>query len=179
MALTPRQARFAEEYLVDLNATQAAIRAGYSSKTAHSAGPRLLENVGVQAAIARAMEERSRRTALTADRVLEEIAKIAFSDVRRLFDGEGNALRPGDLDDDTAAAIASIKVTEQRRPDGDGKADMEQVREVRMVDKLGALNLAARHLGLLVDKSETKNEVTGKDGGPVQHEHTLKVEFVG
>jgi phage terminase small subunit len=80
--LNPKQKRFVEEYLIDLNATQAAIRAGYSNKTAQEQSSRLLSNVMVQAGIQEAMKERSKRTEITADRVLQELAHIAFDDVR-------------------------------------------------------------------------------------------------
>ena len=79
-ALTPRQQRFVDEYLVDLNATQAAVRAGYSKRTAEQQGPRLLGNVGVAAAIAARMKVRSERLDIQADNVLQAIAKIAFAD---------------------------------------------------------------------------------------------------
>lgn len=84
--LTDKQARFCEEYLVDLNATQAAIRAGYSAKTAEQSGPRLLGNVGVVAAIAAAQAERSTRTAITVDDVLRRFWAIATADPRELIE---------------------------------------------------------------------------------------------
>lgn len=76
MALTPKQKRFASEYLIDLNATQAAIRAGYSQKTANEQGARLLANASVQAAISEAMEKRERRTQITQDYVLSGIKDL-------------------------------------------------------------------------------------------------------
>src|SRR5205085_1104724 len=96
MPLNDRQARFVAEYLVDLNATQAAIRAGYSARTAYSAGERLLRNVEVAAAIAEAQAARSRRTEVTADRVVLELARVAFGDPRRVMSwGPGGVrLRP-------------------------------------------------------------------------------------
>ncbi|MFZ5751277.1 MAG: terminase small subunit [Pseudomonadota bacterium] len=82
--LNDKQRRFAEEYLVDLNATQAAIRAGYSAKTAHSSGPRLLEHVGVAAEIARLKDERSQRTGITREAVLQHLWEIATADPNEL-----------------------------------------------------------------------------------------------
>lgn len=102
--ITPRQQRFIEEYLVDLNATQAAIRAGYSSKTAHSSGPRLLVNVGVAAAIAAAKQVRSQALDIDAAYVLRQAVEIhrrCMQEIRpvlhpktrkQLQDGDGNAL---------------------------------------------------------------------------------------
>lgn len=78
MALTPKQKRFCEEYLIDLNATQAAIRAGYSPKTAEQTASRLLRNVKVQEYIAKRQKELSRSTEITQERVIKELALIAF-----------------------------------------------------------------------------------------------------
>jgi hypothetical protein len=75
--LTPRQSRFVDEYLVDLNATQAAIRAGYSARTANEQGPRLLVNVGVATAIQAAQEVRSQRVRITQDDVLRGLLREA------------------------------------------------------------------------------------------------------
>lgn len=84
--LTAKQQRFVEEYLIDLNATQAAIRAGYSPKTANEQGARLLANASVQEAIAKAMAERSRRTGISQDRVIQELARIAFVNPKNIID---------------------------------------------------------------------------------------------
>ena len=86
--LTAKQQRFVEEYLIDLNATQAAIRAGYSPKTANEQGARLLANASVQEAIAKAMAERSRRTGISQDRVIQELARIAFVNPKNIIDFE-------------------------------------------------------------------------------------------
>src|SRR5438105_8689072 len=87
MALTAKQRRFVEEYLIDLNATKAAERAGYSAKTANEQGAQLLGNAKIQAAIGAAEEERSERTAVTQDRVLREVAAMAFINLAALFKG--------------------------------------------------------------------------------------------
>ena len=89
-AVTPRSIDFVDEYLVDLNATQAAIRAGYSEKTAYSIGQRLLKNVEVQKMIANRMEERSKRTEITQDRVLTDIELIKQDAMRKASDKNGN-----------------------------------------------------------------------------------------
>jgi phage terminase small subunit len=86
MALTDKQQRFVEEYLIDLNATKAAIRAGYSAKTANEQGSRLLANVSVFAAVSAAQEERSKRTAITADQVLQELWAIASADTNGIVE---------------------------------------------------------------------------------------------
>ncbi|MGR2681553.1 terminase small subunit [Chromobacterium haemolyticum] len=80
MALTDRQRRFVVEYLIDLNATQAAIRSGYSQKTARQIGDRLLSNVDVKAAVQEAQQARTKRTEITADKVLDRLWQIATAD---------------------------------------------------------------------------------------------------
>ena len=90
---SPRQEQFVAEYLVDLNATQAAIRAGYSEKTARQQGARLLSNVYIQAAIAQARQEQQQRTQITADSVVKEAALIAFADARELVQHVGGSCR--------------------------------------------------------------------------------------
>ena len=113
MALNAKKNRFVEEYPVDLNATQAAIRAGYSKKTAYSIGQRLLKDVEVQAAIQEAMQKRSKRVEITQDRVLQEYARIAFFDPRKLFEENGKPKDINALDDDTAAALAVLDEEER------------------------------------------------------------------
>lgn len=91
--MTPKQTGFVQEYLIDLNATQAAIRAGYSEKTAHSQGQRLLKNVVVEAAIASARESRAERTRIDADWVLRRLSEEIEADVADLYD-EGGKVKP-------------------------------------------------------------------------------------
>lgn len=161
MALTPKQARFVVEYLIDLNATQAASRAGYSRRTANEQGARLLAKVSVAAAIQAAQAKRSERTEITADRVLTELAKLAFSnieDVTRLVGTE----RVPDLSKATRDQLAAVgEITVDDYTDGRGK-DAREVKRVRlkMADKRAALVDLGRHLGMFVDK----HEHTGKDG---------------
>ena len=105
--MTPRQKLFVDEYLVDMNATQAAIRAGYSARTAHLTGHRTLKNAEVAAAIARRQKTRADRLGITADRVLLEYARIAFADIRsvaQVLAEKGAVIIPSELwsDDDAA-----------------------------------------------------------------------------
>ena len=145
--LTEKQQRFVEEYLVDLNATQAAIRAGYSEKTATEQGARLLINVKVQDAIIEAKAKRSKRTEITQDRVLQEISRIAFSDIRQVIKWTSNAvtLKSSDeLDDDDAAMVSEVSQT---------TTATGGTLKIKVHDKMKALELAGRHLGLW-EKSE-------------------------
>lgn len=159
VVLNPKQQRFVAEYLVDLNATQAAIRAGYSAHTAESQGSRLLRKDKVQEAIRAGRERIAKRIEVTQERVLQELARLAFGDIRKLFASDGRMLRPHELDDDTAAMLAGVEV--KMVAAGDDMVD--ELRKVRAWDKARALELLARHLGMLNDKLELKlNEGIGE-----------------
>ena len=110
MALNDKQQRFVDEYLKDLNATQAAIRAGYSAKTAYAIAEKLLRKVEIQQAVQDAKKARSERTEITQDRVLQELARLAFFDPRKMFHGDGSPKAIHELDDDTAAAVSGLNV---------------------------------------------------------------------
>lgn len=143
--LTVKQRMFVEEYLIDLNATQAAIRAGYSAKTADQQGSRMLANVKVQQAIAERMAERSKRTGVNQDRVVLELAKMAFVKMTDVVDSNGR-IKEGAADDDLAC-IESIKYKES---DNEFGGSVE--REVKIGSKLKALELLGKHLGMWNDK---------------------------
>lgn len=167
MKLTPQQTRFVQEYLVDLNAAQAYRRAGYRAKgrSADNSASRLLANVGIQTAIQNAMKKREERTHITQDRVLEELARIAFFDLRTLYRTDGSLKAMHELDDTAGAVLAGVDVVEtagNARVSAEGGIEhqAEYVKKVKIPDKVGALGLAMRHLGMLKDKTE----ITGKDG---------------
>ena len=144
--LTEKQQRFVNEYLIDLNATQAAIRAGYSAKTADQQGCRMLTNVKVQQKISEEMAERSKRTGVNQDRVVLELAKIAFVNAADVIDSDDAAIKEGATTDDTAA-IQSVKVKVIPGKQGEGIE-----REIKLHDKLKALELLGRHLGMWDDR---------------------------
>lgn len=143
--LTVKQRMFVEEYLIDLNATQAAIRAGYSAKTADQQGSRMLANVKVQQAIAERMAERSKRTGVNQDRVVLELAKIAFVRMTDVVDSNGRIKEGASADD--LSCIESIKYKES---DNEFGGSVE--REVKIASKLKALELLGKHLGMWNDK---------------------------
>ena len=145
MALNERQKRFCNEYMIDLNATQAAIRAGYSVKTANEQGARLLTNVSVQAEIQRLQAEISRRTGISQDRVIRELAKIAFLNPMNLVTSEGR-IRDGASQDD----LSCIEGVKFKRSDSD--TGYSEEREVKIASKLKALELLGKHLGMFNDK---------------------------
>ena len=162
MGLKAKQSCFVQEYLIDLNATQAAIRAGYSPRTADAIG---LENLGkpaIKEAIAEAMKAREQRTHITQDRVLQELARLAFCDLRKAFKDDGTLKLPKDIDDETAAALAGIDTTSTMAPGGDDEAPMSLVtKKIKTFDKGAALTLAMRHLGMLNDKLTVDGTIKG------------------
>ncbi|MDB2135553.1 terminase small subunit [Enterocloster clostridioformis] len=143
--MTKKQKRFCEEYLIDLNATQAAIRAGYSPDTAKAIGCENLTKPDIRAHIDLVMAERSRRTGVNADRVIQELAKIAFVNATDVIDPKTATVKENALPEDTAA-IQSVKVKTF------GEDGLE--REIKMADKLRALEMLGRHLGMFKDKLE-------------------------
>ncbi len=151
MNLTPRQARFVEEYLVDLNAKDAAIRAGYSQKAAKQQGHKTLQAPAVQEAVTAAMEARSNRTGITADRVLEELANIGFGDMGNYVTIDPKTgritLDLSDMPEDGTGLIQEL--TQEEWVEGRGK-DAAKVRKtkIKLYNKLDALEKLARHLKL-------------------------------
>jgi terminase small subunit len=164
--LTPKQMRFVDEWLIDFNGKQAAIRAGYSAKTAEATAARLLRNVKVQAEISRRQKDLQRRTEISQDRVVKELARIAFADASDyacietyMYENKDGTLSPlqvvspkdtGALSDDQRAAIAGIK---------QGANGIE----IKLHDKIKALELLGRHIGMFNDKLS----LSGSDGGPL------------
>lgn len=143
--LTEKQQLFVDEYLIDLNATQAATRAGYSVKTADQQGSRLLANVKVQQAIAEHMAERSKRTGVNQDRVVLELAKIAFVKVTDIVDSQCKIKDTASEDD-----LACIEPMKYKESESDTGSSVE--REVKIASKLKALEMLGKHLGMWNDK---------------------------
>lgn len=140
--LTDKQKKFIDEYLVDLNATQAAIRAGYKEKAAYRTGAENLRKPQIQEEIQKRMEERQKRTEITQDMVLQELAAIAFARVTDYVSVMGGMAQVKDTDqlsDSQIAAIAGIKETQNGI-------------EVKLGSKEKTLELLGRHLGMWNDK---------------------------
>jgi phage terminase small subunit len=162
--LTDKQQRFVAEYLIDLNATQAAIRAGYSQKTARALGCENLTKPDIQEEIQSAMKAREQRTHITADKVLQELARIAFFDLRKLYRKDGTMKAIHELDDDAAAVLAGVDVTEEFTGRGEERELSGYTKKARVFDKGAALTLAMRHLGMLTDKTEVTAKVSTTTG---------------
>jgi phage terminase small subunit len=174
MKLNPKQARFVQEYLVDLNATQAAIRAGYSAKTAPAQAARLLTKVNVQLAVTEGQQALAAKTGITQERVLEELAIIAFSDIKNYLDVDQDtgAIRAKSFDDATMPENASravqsmtetrvIKEVKGTKDAADTEMILSANATFKMHDKLKALELLGKHLGMFKERVEHSGSVGG------------------
>lgn len=150
---TKKQKRFCEEYLIDLNATQAAIRAGYSPKSAHAIAAENMQKPTIRARIDRAIAEQSKRTGINADRVVRELARVALANADDIIDASTATLKK-DVSRDDTAAIVSVRVKTIPTADGPGVE-----REIKLHDKLKALELLGRHLGMFTDKVEHSGSI--------------------
>ena len=157
MALTPKQTRFVAEYLIDLNATQAAIRAGYSQKNAQSIGYQLLQKTPVQVAIQAGQTKQLAGAELSAARVLEEIRRLAFADARDIYDDHGNLKPMSEWSPEAAATVSGIETIVKNAKAGDGVTDT--VLKVRRWDKPKALECLAKHFGLLTERVQHSGEL--------------------
>lgn len=164
--LTPRQAAFVAEYIIDLNGTQAAIRAGYSPATANEQAARLLADANIAAAVERGKAQRAARVNVTQDQVLQEMALLANSCVEHyVIDDEGQVQLAEGAPDGAMRAIQSIKRKTRVHYDSQqnvvGKTyDVE----LKLWDKPAPLKLMGRHVGLFPDRVEH----VGKGGGPIE-----------
>ncbi len=145
--LSEQQEWFCKEYLIDLDPRAAAIRAQFPP----SAASRLMKHPPVKVRLAQEMAARSARVGVNADRVLRELGKIAFGDPRSLFGPDGRLLAPGAINPDDAAMIVGVKTRRQVENIG-GETVPVEIQEIRIIDKLSAINLAMKHLGMLTEK---------------------------
>jgi phage terminase small subunit len=149
--LTDRQDRFCLEYIIDLNATQAAIRAGYAENSAMEQGHQLLQKTSVLERIKDLKESRSKRTQITADRVIRELAKIGFANIQDYIKTGNEAKDFSKISRRHAAVISSIKVTEIA-----GADFSKTTTEFKLHDKLSALEKIGRHLGIYEKDNQQK-----------------------
>ncbi len=145
MSLSPKQAAFVREYLVDSNATEAAKRAGYSPKTAAEQGSRLLRKVKILDAIAAGQKALAATAQINAERVIRELATIAFADLGQLYDADGQLLPVNQLPEEARRALAGIKILK-----GDGSG----ILEYKLWNKVDALEKLGKHLGLFREQMD-------------------------
>lgn len=155
--LTAYQQSFVDEYMIDLNQSQAIVRAGFKGKlsSAKSASTRLIQNVDVKREIQRRIKERSERTQITADRVLKELAVIGFHDIKEIFDGKNNLKEIRELTGDSSRAIASIEI----EIDKIGIREISTTKKIKMHDKIRALQLIGNHIGMFKESTSGVEDV--------------------
>jgi phage terminase small subunit len=166
--LTIKQERFAQKY-VELGNANEAYRQTYDAEnmvpeSVHNEAHLLLKHPEVSIRVARLEELQRKRHEVTVDRIVSEYSKLAFLDIRKAFDDEGNLLTITTLDDDTAAAIAGIEFEEVFEQDGRKRTHVGRIHKIKLSDKKGALDSLAKFLGMFTDKVE----LTGKDGKPIE-----------
>lgn len=161
LGLNPRQIQFCREYIVDLNMTQAYIRAGYSEEGAGNNASRLMSDDRIRSLCAKFAQDRALRTQTDADTVVSQVARLAKSDIRKIVHKSGALKRIEELDDDTAAALQSVKVTKRLsgEVDEEGRPIYEDVVEYKLADKKGALDLLGKHMALWLDRIEHSGSV--------------------
>ncbi len=164
--LTPKQALFVAEYIKDLNATQAAIRAGYSRDSASEQGYQLLQKTSVQSAIANAAAARKQRVQVDGDLVLRELLALATVDLAAAYDEQGNLKPIHDIPPEVRKAIAGVEVFEEFEGVGKDRHYVGQTKKLKLWDRPRSLEMLGRHLALFNDK--TSVQLTGANGGPVK-----------
>ena len=168
MKLPPMQDRFVDEWLIDFNGTQAAIRAGYSERSARSIAGRLLTKDNIQREISRRQKDLQRRTEVTQDRVVKELARIAFADMTDYAQVETRMI---EKDDGTELSYQAVTLTETAELSADQRAAIAGIKqgvngvEVKLHDKIKALELLGRHIGMFNDKLEIKATVDNPFAG--------------
>ena len=172
--MTPKQKIFIKEYLIDLNATRAAISAGYSERTACEQGSRLLANVKVKTEIERSLTKRAEKLDISAEKVLGELSKMAFANMQDYI-----TIRDGDayvdlskLTRDQAAAIQEV-TTDSYTVEGENEESAKVITKCKfkLADKRGSLELLGRYLKLFTDKFEA--------GGPNGEGLRIVIEHIG
>lgn len=161
--LSPKQEIFCQEYLVDLNGRQAAIRAGYSPKTANEQASRLLTNVNIVAHIQKLMDQRANRTAVVSDDILRELTRIGLYDIRSIFAADGTVKPIAEWPEDVARACSTIDVVEIFETVGGQRIQTGQLKKIRFLDKLKALELLGKHLRLFIDRIDHSGRVSLAD----------------
>ena len=167
--LTDKQQRFVEEYLIDLNATQAAIRAGYSSRTADSQAVQLLRKTQVQEAIAAGKQERSEKTAIDATYVLNRLIEIDQMDVLDIMDDDGNMLPVSNWPKVWRTTLSGMDIN-RLKTIGEGDEAVESVlQKIKWPDKVKNLELIGKH----VEVQAFKDQLGVSGGMKISHEDAL------
>lgn len=152
--MTDAQKRFCDEYLTDLNATRA-YKVAYPNckkdETARANSSRLLTNANIQKYISEKQKEIEKRTEVTQDMVIQELANIAFLDIRKLYNESGGLKNVQDIDEKTVRAISSLETLEEYDGYGENREQIGNTQKVKLLDKTKALELLGKHLGMFSD----------------------------
>jgi phage terminase small subunit len=154
--LTVRDRRFIDELEKDWNATRAAIAIGFSEKSAGPRGWEYRHKPLIQAELERRMAERLQKMGVHAERVLQELVRIGLSDIRKIFNDDGSLKSITNLDDETAAALASVEVFEEFAGRGEDRVQIGLTKKVKVFDKVRALELLGKHLKLVGSSENTE-----------------------
>jgi phage terminase small subunit len=162
--LTPKQERFVAEYLIDLNGSAAARRAGYSERTANEQAARLLANVNIQSALQAAKLDREKRTGITADKVLCELANIANADITDFLEFGPETIEEVDEQGEPVRVVrSSVVVKPSSQVDGRMVAEVSQGKDgsikFKLHDKMKALEMLGRHLSMFTDNLNHQGQV--------------------
>jgi phage terminase small subunit len=152
--LSDKYEAFCQEYVKDLNITQAMIRAGYSPKYANAEGYKVLGKLGIQERIAEIRAQSANNEGITLDQILAEYAKLAFFDIRKLYNEAGNLIPIHELDDATAGAIGGVEVLTI----GTGDNQVGTTTKVKVWEKRAALDSLCKVLG---HNAPVKQELSG------------------
>lgn len=158
--LNARQQLFVIEFMKDLNATQAAIRAGYSAHTANEMGAENLAKPSIRLAIAEAVANRKERIQVDADFVLRELVALASVDLAAAYDENGNLKDIHDIPIEVRKAIAGVEVFEEYQGTGAEREYIGQTKKLKLWDRPKALEMLGRHLALFNDKLQISGSVT-------------------
>jgi phage terminase small subunit len=175
--LSEKQKQFCREYIIDLNGTQAAIRAGYKEIGAKVQASRLLTNANVQRQINELMEKRADRTDIKADGVLKELGRIGYADVRQIFKDDGTVKPITEWPEELSRACAGIDVVETFEGHGADRVWTGYIKKIKFWDKPRALELIGKNQKLFTDRVEHSGNITLEalvagsnkiDSGPVE-----------
>lgn len=155
-----RVKNFCDRYLIHFNGAKAAEEAGYSKKRAKVTACELLATAEVQKYLQGKKKKIAKKLEITQERTMQEIARLAFSDIRKVFNGSGGIIDPKNLDDDTAAIVASVEVFEEFQGRGDEREQIGETKKVKLWDKTKALEMLAKHFKIYSDAPVNNNTVT-------------------
>ncbi len=162
--LSDKERLFCYEYVRDLNKNKAAIRAGFSKKSAACQATQIYKKLQAQKLIQELQSRKIHKLEISAERTLQEVARLAYVDIRKAFDENGNLKNIQDIDDDTAAALAGIENEELFEGRGEDREHIGTLKKIKIHDKKGVLELLMKHLDLLNPESNPPPDpLAGRD----------------